>query len=372
MEENKSKEEIIKYHQNKRKKYKIKLTLIAISLILIGLILMGVYYLGNKEESIKYKETSEVKYGINLIENEFYDEYYLEEGTGVISSLIKNIDAEFKYNLELDEDVEYKYNYKILAEIEVKERAKSNSIYKTEQEILKQEEQELVSKSLEIAEKININYSEYNDQINKLLEVYKLSNTTSELQLNFYLNVIDKATGEQINKEEKVMSLQMPLTTSAVEITVNENVKDSLGEILLQKNEFQNSQYMLIIGVVVLIFGLITLVRLIKYISDTRSAEKMYDDEIKKILFDYKSYIQKINNIVDYKDYKVVKIDTFKELLGMKEELQSPILMYTEDDRKTTFMIINGNLLFEYILEARLIREKLIKESKEKNGKRNK
>ena len=100
--------------------------------------------------------------------------------------------------------------------------------------------------------------------------------------------------------------------------------------------------------------------------------QKMYDDEIKKILFDYKSYIQKINNIVDYKDYKVVKIDTFKELLGMKEELQSPILMYTEDDRKTTFMIINGNLLFEYILEARLIREKLIKESKEKNGKRNK
>lgn len=369
MQENKSKEEIIKYHKNKRKKHKIKLALITTFLIFIGLILIGMYYIVNKEDSIKYKETSEVKYGINLIENEFYDEYYLEEGTGVISNLIKNIDAEFKYNLELEEDLEYKYNYKILAEIDVKERAKSNSIYKTEHEIFNKEEQESVSNNLEIAEKININYNEYNEQINKLLEIYKLSNTTSELQLNFYLNVINKVTGEQINKEEKVMSLQMPLATSAVEITVNENVKDFQGEILLQKNEFQNSQYMLIIGVVALILGLITLVRLIKYISDTRSAEKMYDDEIRKILFDYKSYIQKINNMVDYNDYKVVKIDTFKELLGMKEELKSTILMYTEEDRKTTFMIINGNLLFEYILEARLIREKLIQKSKEKTKK---
>lgn len=372
MQESKSNEEIIKYHKNKRKKHKIKLLLITITLILIGLILIGRFYIVNKEETIKYKETSEVKYGINLIKNEFYDEYYLKEGTGVISSLIKNIDAEFKYNLELEEELEYKYSYKILAEIDVKERAKSNSIYTTEYEIINKEEQELISKKLEIIELINIDYSKYNEQINKLLDKYRLSNTTSELQLNFYLSVINKLTGEQINKEEKVMSLQMPLVTPAVEITVNENVKDFRGEIELQKNEIKNSQYMLIIGSSVLILALIIFVILLKYIFDTRSAEKMYDDQIKRILFDYKSYIQKINNMIDYNDYKVVKVDTFKELLGMKEELQSTILMYMEKNRRTTFMIISGNLLFEYILEARLIREKLIQKSKEKNGKRKK
>ena len=42
---------------------------------------------------------------------------------------------------------------------------------------------------------------------------------------------------------------------------------------------------------------------------------------------------------IDYTDYKLIKIDTFKELLGMREELQSPILMYTDpkEDRRTTF-----------------------------------
>ena len=53
-------------------------------------------------------------------------------------------------------------------------------------------------------------------------------------------------------------------------------------------------------------------------------------------------------------------IDTFKEMLGMREELQAPILMYTEENRKTTFVMIDETLLFEYILEVKLIREKLI------------
>ena len=98
----------------------------------------------------------------------------------------------------------------------------------------------------------------------------------------------------------------------------------------------------------------------------------MYDDEMKKILFDYKSYIQKTNNIVNSRGYKVIEIDSFKELIGLKEEIQAPILMYTnENERKTIFTIMNGNILFEYVLEARLIRERLIKKSKEKVEKNN-
>ena len=185
-----------------------------------------------------------------------------------------------------------------------------------------------------------------------------------------YLNVIDKATGETINKANKVMSIVMPLTTKTVEITVNENVKNTEGKIIIQENEYEIKKYLLPIGILTLIVGLIVLGNLLKYISKTRSAEKMYEDELKKILFDYKSYIQKISNKVDYQDYKIIRIDTFKELLAMREEIQSPILMYTEEEYlKTTFIMINGNILFENILEARLIREELIKRSKEKEVK---
>lgn len=366
----KNNEDIIKFHQNKRKKHKIKLATIATVLIVISLLIIGAYSVFNKGYSINYKENSEVNYGVKLIPNEFYEENYLEEGTDVISNLISSIDAEFKYNLELEKEMQYTYNYKILAETEVKEKTKTNLIYETEQEILNKSELQGKSNKLEIVEKINIDYNEYNNQINKLLDAYELNNTISELHLNLYINVINKATGEQINKEEKVMSLHIPLTTKTVEFAVNE--KQDVGQILVQKGKLVNAEYVLVIGILILIAGATVLVMLVKYILDTRSAEKMYDDELKKILFDYKSYIQKINSRIDYNDYKIVRIDTFNELLGMREELQSPIFMYGEENaRRTTFIMMSGNLLFEFILGADLIREKLIKKSKEKESRKN-
>lgn len=368
----KEKEKIILYHKRKRRKHKIKLGILSTVFLVIALTLIGIYIAFNKKTVINYKENSDVNYKVNLIENEFYKDSYLDEGIDVIANIIKSIDVEFKYNLDLGREREYTYNYKILAETEVKEKSKTNSIYETEQEILNKPVQEGRSNKLEIVEKINVDYNEYNNQINKLIEAYKLVNTTSNLHLNLYLNVIDKATGEQINKENKVMSLEVPLTTRTVEITVNENVKNSQEAIIIQNAKYEHLEYCLIAGAIALIAGLITLASLIKYILDTRSAEKMYDDELRKILFDYKSYIQKINSKMDYKDYKIIKIDTFKELIEMKEEVQSPIFMYTDEERrKSTFIMLNGNLLFECVLGADLIREKLIKRSKDKEKKKN-
>jgi len=365
-------ENVLNYYQNKRKKNKIKkrkmkLGLVATILTIIGLTLIGMYNILNKKGIISYKETADARYKVNLVENEFYEETYLEEGIDVVSNLIKNIETEFKYNLELDEEIEYKYSYKILAEAQIKEYNKTNNIYKTEQVLLNVEEKEVKSNKLYIEEKKDVDYHKYNDEIKRFLETYKLSSTRNELNISLYLNIINKSTGEYIHKEEQVMTVTIPLITKIVEATINENIKDEQGQISIKEKQHKNLEYILGTGIFVLIIGLITIARLMRYISDTRSAEKIYDDELKKILFDYKGYVQKINNQLDYNDYKVIKIDTFNQLLGMKEDLQSPILMYTEENNKrTTFIIISENLLFEYVLEARLIREKLIKRSKEK------
>ena len=365
-------ENVLNYYQNKRKKNKIKkrkmkLGLVATILTIIGLTLIGMYNILNKKGIISYKETTDARYRVNLVENEFYEETYLEEGIDVVSNLIKNIETEFKYNLEFDEEIEYKYSYKILAEAQIKEYNKTNNIYKTEQVLLNVEEKEVKSNKLYIEEKKDVDYHKYNDEIKRFLETYRLSNTRNELNISLYLNIINKSTGEYIHKEEQIMTVTIPLITKTVEATINENIKDEQGQISIKEKQHKNLEYILGTGIFVLIIGLITIARLMKYISNTRSAEKIYDDELKKILFDYKGYVQKINNQLDYNDYKVIKIDTFNQLLGMKEDLQSPILMYTEENNKrTTFIIISENLLFEYVLEARLIREKLIKRSKEK------
>lgn len=366
MEEIKS-DELAKFHKQKRRRRRIFLTVLTIIFITISVISIGKYYILNIKSSIKYNENSDINYGVNLIENEFYKTNHLGENVDVISSLIKDIDVGFKYNLNLSEEIEYTYSYKIVANIILKEKSKTNLIYSDEQVVINKELLEGKSRRLDILETMNINYNDYNNQINKLIEQYKLDNTESELSLSMKLNVVNKATGEKINKETNVMTIVIPLDTKTVEITVNENVKDSQGEIVIQLNESEDSKKYLTIGILAFILGLLAFVSLIRYISKTRSAEKMYENEIKKILFDYKSYVQKINTPIDYKSYKVIKIDTFAELMQMREDLQTPILMYTEKNNlKTIFMMIKDDMLFAYIISSKAIRNRLIEESKNK------
>ena len=40
----------------------------------------------------------------------------------------------------------------------------------------------------------------------------------------------------------------------------------------------------------------------------------MYDQELKRILFDYKSYIQTTNNDVNPNNYKTIQINTFNDM----------------------------------------------------------
>ena len=96
----------------------------------------------------------------------------------------------------------------------------------------------------------------------------------------------------------------------------------------------------------------------------------MYDQQLKMILFNYKNFIQQTNNKINEKDYKVIQINTFNEMIGLRDTIQSPILMYTvENERKTYFMIINDGLLYVYILGASEIREELRRIAAEKKKK---
>lgn len=366
-------DELAKFHKRKRKRRKIVLATLTVVFIIISLISISKYCKLNKKSSIKFTETSNIDYGINLKENPHYKTNRLGENIDVIAEIIKDMEIEFKYNLNLAEEIDYIYSYKILANIELKEKSKTNLIYSDEQEVINKEKLEGNTKRLEIVEKMNLVYNDYNDQINQLISEYKLNNTESELSLVMKLNVVNKATGEKINKVTDVMTITIPLDTTTVEIAVNENVKDTQGEIILKGNDSENSKKYLNLSIVMLVLGLVSLICLLRYNSKTRSAEKMYEKELNKIMFDYKSYVQKISTPLDYNAYKIVKIGSFAELLQMREEIQSPILMYTEKNQmKTVFMMMKDDLLFTYILSSKSIRKKLIEESKKRReGKQN-
>ena len=128
-------QDTILQHQRKRRRHKIKLAVGSFVVILVAIILIATYAILSKNYYNEYKENAEVEYKIRLNENEFYTGEYLEGSTGVVASIIKDIEAEFKYKLDLKEEQDYIYDYKILSQIEVKEGSREDSIYTIEEEI---------------------------------------------------------------------------------------------------------------------------------------------------------------------------------------------------------------------------------------------
>ena len=326
----------------------------------------------SKNEYNNYSEKAKVNYNVELKQNDFYPEDYDFENNTLIATLINNFDIYFNYNLTLDKEQEYTYSYKILAKTMVQNEADNTSIYETTEELVNKEEQTSNSKNLNIIENLKINYDTYNDKINKFVNLYGLTDSNSMLELEMKVKVINKYDGTQINKEENVMTLTIPLTTKTVDISVGQNVVQDEGKILSKKSEYseENLKYLLIIGIVAGIAGILVLIKFIKYLFETRSAETMYDQQLKMILFNYKNYIQQTNNKINEKDYKVIQINTFNEMIGLRDTIQSPILMYTvENERKTYFMIIKDGLLYTYLLGSNEIREELRKNAAQKKKK---
>lgn len=366
MKENNNEINIIKEHQRKRRRHKVRLAVSSVIMLLIALILIGTYSVVSQNEYNQYTEQAKVDYKVNLKENEFYQESSLDEKSAVIASLIQNIEIQFNYNFNLSQEQDYTYNYNIVAKTNVKESKKDNVIYETTEELLSKPAQASNSKKLNILEKLTIDYNEYNDKISKFINVYGLNDTTSTLELSMYVNIVNKYDGTQVNKDNKVMTISIPLTTKTVDVRISSNVIKDTGNMLIKKSEFENAQYLFVAGVISAVAGLVLVAKFVKYILDTRSAETMYAQELKQILFSYKSYIQKSNNEISKKGYKVIQINTFNEILGLRDTMQTPILMYTsEEELSTEFIIISNKILYVYVLSAKEIRNELRAKSAE-------
>ena len=78
MKENNNEINIIKEHQRKRRRHKVRLAVSSVIMLLIALILIGTYSVVSQNEYNQYTDQAKVDYKVNLKENEFYQESSLE------------------------------------------------------------------------------------------------------------------------------------------------------------------------------------------------------------------------------------------------------------------------------------------------------
>lgn len=310
----------------------------------------------NQQQSVVYTENGSVDYKVYLKENEFFEQNYLGVDRQYIASLIKNVQANFKYNLSSNElNKNYNYVYKIVAETNVEETANQNSIYKFTEDLVEEKVLQFNTNSgLKINEYITIDYNKYNDIINRFISTYYLEEISSTLTIKMYVNV------EGVTKSSTpVASLVVPLTTKTVAIDLESNAVNATNMNVYKEIAEKDNFYL---AVLTFVLTVMVIIELFIFTNSTKDDASIYRNKVKKILMNYDSYIQKINNDFNFEGYQKLEMKSFEDLLQIRDTISQPILMIeTKLDKETDF-IVPGKGKVAYIYKLKI--EDIIKKDK--------
>ncbi len=353
--------------EQKRKRKITSYSFLIIVIMICSLSLLFLYFNKTKDYYVSYKEASDLNYKVYLKENDFFESNYLEKDNQYIASLIDHINANFNYKLDIENmTIDYQYEYRIEAFVNVIDNGTKNSIFSKKIDLVpKKLLYSHMEQTVEINENINIDYNYYNDLIKKFINIYELNETTSTLEINMYVKVLGNCEDIENAETNNVITLSIPLTTKTVDIDMNYNVLgDNATNVMICNDNDGSAVIYLILSIMIFIIDIILIVILIKYIVKSRTAETIYHRELRKILNNYKSYIQKINNELDLKGYKVLIVDTFTDMLEIRDTIQEPILMIENNQKNGVFFLIPSRtkILYTYSIKVEDIRNKIMEE----------
>ena len=279
------------------------------------------------------------------------------EDNQYIANLIDYIEAHFKYELEASEpNIDYKYTYKIVAETNVEDKTNHKSLYKFDEELIEEKVYEFnTSSKLKINEPIKIDYNRYNDIIQRFVNLYDLDNSIATVTINMYVNILDEEQEDNAQTNTPAISLSIPLTTETMAIDIESNLVNE-NDISVCQNINQGKY---LFGAIILaVIDIILVIKLVIFIKDTKDEKAVYNMRLRKIMSNYGSYIQKLNNEFDFEGHQILEIKSFEDLLQIKETLNKPILM-TEKSlaMETYFFIPSDDNVYIYELKAGNLRK---------------
>ena len=339
------------YRKNREKWIFTQSVIIAV-ITLAVLISALVSYQLNSTYYIGYTENGSIDYDVFLKENEFFENPHLESNQSYVASLIDKIIANFNYEIDMDaEGVNYQYSYYIDARLEIIDNSSGVAIFDPEYELVSvQNKTQNSSNRLTVNEIVILNYDEYNSLANRFLETYSLSNTTSNIVVTLHVDVLSDCRAFSGSAAETYSSeLRIPLTTKTVNIKMTSSVPDEEAK-MIACTRGAGSEVFKTTAIVLGVVDVLAIALLAAFVYFTRTEDITYTARVKKILSQYKSYIQKINNLFEMSGYQVIMVDTFDEMLEIRDTIQAPILMYENEDKTCAKFIIptDSKLLYLY------------------------
>ena len=329
-------------NQTKRRNTVFTYIIIIVAVFFLAFLLFLLYNKVNKSQYVRYDETGNIDYTVHYKENDYFESNFLGSNRQYIASLIENINAVFNYKIALEDDnVEYKYSYGIEAQVIVKDKNNQNIFYDRSEILIPEKENMSSVNEVNITESLNIDYGKYNNQIKNLVNTYDLKTAESTLNINMYVNVVGSCE-EFTNtpEKERVISLTIPLTEDTIAIDFVDDIVTSTNNVMKCTSSGFLNGIILFLALLLTGFGILLIIIVIRYEIKTRTAETIYEKELKKILNNYGNSIQVIGNEFEFKNYQLLKIETFYDLLEISDKLRQPILMRENKEKNGAYFVI--------------------------------
>lgn len=343
-----------------KQKYKERIIQKSITIIVIfALIILLTFILltKNKPNGIKFYENGKVDYTVSLAKNDFFENNTLTANNQYIASIIDSINLNFNYNLQMKENYkDYKYKYRIETQTRVIEKSTQNDIYNFK-DVLKSEE--LVdpnSDKFAISSSVTIDYQKYNAMIKKIVSTFNLNNVECKTIATLYVDLLDK--DEKVKNTAKI-DVKIPLNVKTVNVDVENNL-DGTEEKNFTENDNKFNLWTIIVLIIILaIVEFIITKQLVEEIKSNCSEEVINDIKFKRILREYRSYIQKVSSNFNFSKYDMIKVENFEDLLKISEIIQNPVLMIENETKTKTYFVVtsNNNALYTYEINHGNVKE---------------
>lgn len=319
--------------------------IVVFSLISLLSVVFNVY--GNKKVNIEFNEKSSIDYSIDLIPNEFYDK--VEPGQAYVSSLIDNINSNFKYSVSVEKtDIDYSYSYKIEKYIDF------SSVNSGSFEPLNYEE--LVNKSgthssktdLVIDENVVVSYKNANSEALKFINYVNDSLVTANLVVKMTIKIQSESADFSENNTHVVL-YRSPLVVQTTKVTVTSTVPTTQGKTIQCLKNSKLASFTAKIYPITLALDALSILALILFVNLTSNKYIKYSIRIKNILRGYRSFIQVTSTNISVKNYQLIKISSIREMLELRETLSLPLIMKENNDKTCSkFFIIKDNFMYIY------------------------
>ena len=341
-------------YQKQRQKMIYILAAIVLVLSFITAIFSVIFLRLDANTYVSYEETGSALYHAYLNENEYYEQERLNGEHAYIASLIHHMDVQFRYVSQMAaEDVQYQYQYRVDAQLVIQDEKTGAAIYNPTETILGPTVAVFQGQKLVLNPTVDIDYVSYNEKAKGFIEKYRLTNVSSHLNVTMYVDVVGMSELFAEDSEgQYTISVKIPLNQAVLKPQVSSTIPAGIQQVLSNPNEGKR-----VIRVLAIVFGVLdagALAYSAYYVLKTRDEHIDYGRKVQRIINNYKSFIQKINNAFDVAGYQVLKVDTFNEMLEIRDTLQLPILMHENEDKtRTVFMIpVDGRLLYTFEIKV--------------------